>query len=321
MTRPSAVPLDVVIPLFNKMDSIERCIASVAAQSVSPATLVVIDDGSTDASHDRLQRALRDYPGAARAVRQENRGVSAARNAGVLHCAADFVCFLDADDEWRPGFLERMWRLIGDCPSADLFCLGHEVKVAGNPPLVVPQGVERGFRGVLPDFFAASVRGEVARSSKVAVRKSALAGVGGFPEGVRVGEDLHVWIMLALQGDVAIDPVAEVLVHRETDPERVRRRGQVPYPLRHFSRPGQRRAMTPSLRRYLVKIGLLHVMGSVVERDRRGGLARARALARISPLHAVAALPLLLLPTRMVSWAGAFRRSLRARVAGLRGIH
>jgi glycosyltransferase involved in cell wall biosynthesis len=90
--------ISVVIPTYNRARYVTRAIDSVLAQSLAPAEIIIVDDGSTD----ETERRLRAYGARLRYLRQENAGVSAARNAGIAAARGRWVAFLDSDDEWLP---------------------------------------------------------------------------------------------------------------------------------------------------------------------------------------------------------------------------
>ena len=95
----------VVIPAFNYARYLPEAIASVLAQTFTALELIVVDDGSTDGTAD----ACAQYTDPRfRYVRQENAGLSAARNTGILQARHSYIAFLDADDRWEPGFLEAV---------------------------------------------------------------------------------------------------------------------------------------------------------------------------------------------------------------------
>jgi len=108
----------VIIPLYNKESHIQRAIKSVLAQTYPHFELIIVDDGSTDGS---FETASDIQDARIRIIRQENRGVSAARNRGVAEAKYDWVAFLDGDDEWLPDFLMQMYKLCNDFPGYGIY--------------------------------------------------------------------------------------------------------------------------------------------------------------------------------------------------------
>lgn len=289
--------ISVVIPLYNKEGFICSCISSVANQTCLPAMLIVVDDGSSDDSYKCAETALEAYPGKSILVRQGNSGVSTARNKGVSLVSTEYVSFLDADDLWDPTFLERIHSLISDYPDASLYCLGHRVNNQTLGKFVPVHGCSAGFRGIIADYFEASIRGSVANSSKVAIRRSALLAFGGFPEGATVGEDLFVWMKLALSGDVACDSFVAVTVNQVDDNSRHSRRGQIPYPINYYCENADaKRMLSRNAKRYLNKIYVPHLAEYIRVRDYGGVSSLVGCYFKINPLVAVASLLLLLMP-------------------------
>jgi glycosyltransferase involved in cell wall biosynthesis len=96
--------LGVVVPLYNKADSVARTVEALLEQSVKPARIVVVDDGSTDASADQLRRFARHIT----LRSQANAGPSAARNAGLAELHTEWVAIADADNVWQPGRVEHL---------------------------------------------------------------------------------------------------------------------------------------------------------------------------------------------------------------------
>src|SRR5437762_2348532 len=96
-TRTAAVKISIIIPLFDKSAYIERALASIAAQTFDDYEVIVVDDGSRDDGPAKV----RDWNDArVRLIQQPNAGPGAARNRGIAEARADWLAFLDADDEW-----------------------------------------------------------------------------------------------------------------------------------------------------------------------------------------------------------------------------
>lgn len=196
--------LSVVIPVYNGASVLPRALASVAAQSVQPAQVVVVDDGSTDGSADvALSSGDR-----VRVVRQPNAGVAAARNRGVAESGTSLVAFLDADDEWLPGFLQTIQRLAETYPQCGIYCTAYARLFSDGSeiPCIVRglPGPTPGWEGILPDYFRIAAQSDPpAWTSAVVVRREMFLETGGFPLGVTSGEDLLAWAKLAVRAPVA----------------------------------------------------------------------------------------------------------------------
>jgi len=185
---------------------VARAIRSVLAQTVQDWELVVVDDGSTDGSAAAVARF--DDP-RIRLLHQEHAGVSAARNRGVQEARGDWVAFLDADDEWLPGFLEHVAALRDRFPECAVCATryfygfpGKGVRAARIQGMGPSSPVQ-----VLQDYFGvAAASAPPLWTSAVVVKKAALLGIGGFPVGVIAGEDLLTWARLAAHEAIAYDP-------------------------------------------------------------------------------------------------------------------
>lgn len=194
-----------VIPLFDKAPTIQRALDSVLAQAFPPTEILVVNDGSTDGG-DRIARRLGDPR--VRVIDEPNRGVSAARNAGLRAAAEPFVAFLDADDRWRPEFLGRMRDLIERHPGGVLYGAGF---------VTVEQGAIKRYHGIgrsatdrrpagVVDFFLERLHDFPLHASTTVVAREAALALGGFPEGVTHAEDHLFWAKLALAGPVVLTP-------------------------------------------------------------------------------------------------------------------
>ena len=205
--------ISVVIPLFNNEHEVARAVNSVLAQTHQPDEILIVDDGSTDMS---AEIAARMTDGRIRLLRQLNQGVSAARNTGTNNAVCDTIAFLDADDEWKPDFLGTILDLINSHPSCSVFGTGYiYCEKSGLVRAPILQGVPSGeWAGELTSYFrVASLSDPPLWSSAIAIRKEALQSIGGFPVGIKVGEDLLTWARLALKHRIAYNTRACSIFH------------------------------------------------------------------------------------------------------------
>lgn len=204
--RTSDMPkISIVMPLFNKEADVLDSIASIQAQAFTDWELVVVDDGSTDAGPDKVL-SLNDPR--IRIHRQANAGVSAARNQGIELAKSELIAFLDADDLWFPGFLASIHSLSVDYPAAQWLATGYQKQDSqGNITPVRLRGLPSGFtRGILELYFVIAMQSDPpVCSSAMAVKRGAIKAIGGFPVGIKSGEDLLTWGRLALRFPLAYD--------------------------------------------------------------------------------------------------------------------
>ena len=116
----TAAPVTVIIPTFNCRQWVGQAIDSALNQSIVPARVIVVDDGSTDGTGTLLAQ----YGDRICWLTQSNRGVAAARNRGLAEATTEWIAFLDADDVWHPRKLELQFRIIADQPGLGLLATG-----------------------------------------------------------------------------------------------------------------------------------------------------------------------------------------------------
>lgn len=198
MTKPF---FSVVIPLFNKRPYILRAINSVLNQTYQNFEIIVIDDGSTDGGGN-LVWEIKDPR--IRVIKQTNKGVSSARNRGVHESNADFVTFLDADDEWEPNLLKVFIEMIKEFPDCVLYSQSFMIKKKKS--LFKPKlfnKYQKNYKGILNEYLDLAPYGQAFNTSSVCIPKKLLEDIGGFPKNVKLGEDLSVWLDLFFLGKFA----------------------------------------------------------------------------------------------------------------------
>lgn len=195
--------ISVVITLYNKEKHIRNTLKGVLGQSFQDFEIVVVDDGSTDNSVSEVQR-FKDPR--IRIISQTNAGVSAARNRGILESKGEFIALLDGDDEWKPDYLATQYALAEKYPECDVFATDYEFR--SNDGKISPTIIKRlhfdSEDGVLTNYFEiASHSHPPLWTSAIMVSKNALELIGGFPYGIKSGEDLLTWARLACRHKIA----------------------------------------------------------------------------------------------------------------------
>jgi hypothetical protein len=183
----------ILIVTYQAAASIVESVDSALAQTVPAHEVIVVDDGSTDGTAERLA----PYGDRIVLVRQENRGAPAASNAGIRAATGDFVCILDADDVYEPGRLAALTELAVTRPDLDILSTDATVEVDGAP---TGRFYER------TPFASADQRRVIFERCFIAwpaVRRMRLLEVGGFDESFRIAYDWDCWIRLLYSGCIA----------------------------------------------------------------------------------------------------------------------
>jgi glycosyltransferase involved in cell wall biosynthesis len=190
--RTDAPTISVIIAAYQAASFIADAVDSVLAQTYPAHELVVCDDGSTD----ELGGVLERYDGRLTVVRQENKGLSAARNRAVVETTGEFVAVLDADDVFLPGYLERMAAAATARPDLDIIACNAYLDLDGRVtgtyyPDVATFVVDDQQRGALHNHFIFGL---------ATFRRERLLAVGGWDESMRLIEDTDCFIRLILAG-------------------------------------------------------------------------------------------------------------------------
>ncbi|GAA4268109.1 glycosyltransferase family 2 protein [Hyunsoonleella aestuarii] len=193
----------VVIPLYNKEDYIEDTLKSVMNQTFTDFEIIIVDDGSTDKSLLKIN-SFEDLR--IKVFHQNNQGASASRNKGIELAKANIIAFLDADDIWLPNHLETLKNLVNDFPNCGLYCSRYQTKLTKRKIIKhsFSDVIADNFRGIIPDFFKASLMHRVAHTSALAIHKNIFAKYGVFDLDISSGQDLDLWVRIGAYSDVAI---------------------------------------------------------------------------------------------------------------------
>lgn len=195
--------ISVVIPLYNKEKQIAYTLQSVFEQTFQDFEIVAVDDGSTDNSVEEVEKF---DDSRIRLIHQTNAGVSAARNRGIEEARGELIAFLDADDEWMPEYLATQYGLYQKYPECSVYACNYEFRDSEGKvtPTIIRKLPFEGEDGVLSNYFeVASCSHPPLWTSAVVIKKSAIQAIGGFPIGIKSGEDLLTWARLAVSGTIA----------------------------------------------------------------------------------------------------------------------
>lgn len=198
--------VSVIIPAYNVAHCLRTCLDSVFGQTLPPHEVIVVNDGSTDAT----AAVARGYGDRIRYREQPNAGQGAARNVGLSLATGEFIAFLDADDYWKPAFLERCVRFLAEHPEAVAGSTGLIFRLFNGTERIQPACLRRPGgpkeEQVLEDFFAFWAEHDHIRTGSCLMRRSALEAVGRQREDLRIAEDLELWGMLGTHGSWGFIP-------------------------------------------------------------------------------------------------------------------
>lgn len=181
--------VSVVIPAYNAAEYLPEALESVLAQNGDGVEIIVVDDGSTDAT----PQVISSYGQSLRCVRQLNQGVAVARNRGIEASRGAMVAFLDADDTWLPGKLLRQFSTLRAKPDSRVCHSAFRAVSAEGLPRAVTRYYGSG--SIVHDLL---LRGNVVGTpSTVMADRELLVRAGGFDPALSLCADWDLWIRLA----------------------------------------------------------------------------------------------------------------------------
>lgn len=193
----------VIVPLYNKAPYVRKALESVISQTFKDWELIIIDDGSTDGGAAICEEFIHSLtPSLVHPfclLRQANNGVAAARNRGVAESHGEYVCLLDADDWWEPTFLEEMYKLITEYPDVGIYATNYIYYKPGKTHVALR--LQRGIMNY-PEVYLQDLTMPVTSITTCMPRK-VFDEIGGFPVGIKLGEDFLLWAKTALHYPVA----------------------------------------------------------------------------------------------------------------------
>jgi len=195
MTTPS---ISCIIPVFNGERYLSEALDSVFAQTLRPAKIIIVDDGSTDGTVDLISA----LPDEIEKIHQKNQGPAAARNAGLLRAATEFVAFLDADDLWHEEKCQRQLARFEARPELDL-CAAHSQNF-WEPELKAE---------ALALQQSPAAEPQVGASGTALVRRSLFDRVGCF-DAENTHRDYHDWLIRVREQGAAVEIMSDVLLYR-----------------------------------------------------------------------------------------------------------
>ena len=208
----------IIIPLYNKEKHIKDTLNSVWSQSFTDFEVIIVNDGSTDHSLEKINsiddKRLNIFS-------TKNQGVSNARNYGISKANAELIVFLDADDIWLEHHLQDLKELYDQFPNCGMYCKSYEKQ---DGTILIPSKFKniptgKQWKGIVNNYFESSLINSIAWTSAVMIPKSILAKIGVFDTKITLGagEDTDLWIRIALQYPVAFNTKVSALHQLHSD--------------------------------------------------------------------------------------------------------
>jgi glycosyltransferase involved in cell wall biosynthesis len=206
----SVARVAAIVPVYNRPSEVIEALESIAGQTEPPARLIVVDDGSTDDSAQRVEKwlAAKSLPFAAKLVRQPNSGASVARNRGAVEAGdCELLAYLDSDDLWPADYLQRMTDALARSPAAvAASCDRKEIDFARKRERLYPQS------RIETETTATILIHGSPNPSQTVMRTTAFQTLGGFNTSMMAGEeDYHFALRLSLLGRWTYVPGAPLI--------------------------------------------------------------------------------------------------------------
>ena len=179
--------VSVIIPTYNRRESLRRALTSVFQQTVPPLEVLVVDDGSTDGTKEMVRA---EFPQVTYFF-QKNRGVSKARNRGITEARGEWIAFLDSDDEWMPRKLEKQLHALHQAPQYRI-CHTNEIWIR-NGKRVNPRKIHQKYGGYI---FPHCLPLCIISPSSVLIHRSLFLEYGMFDEALPAVEDYDLWLRI-----------------------------------------------------------------------------------------------------------------------------
>jgi len=200
--KTSDITFSVIVPVYNRAETILRAIESVLSQSRLADEIIVVDDGSDD----RTALVLQKHSEKIQLIQQQNKGVSSARNTGIKSSSGNWIALLDSDDQWLPDKLLMAERFIKEHPNSLVF-QSEELWVR-NGKRVNPKNKHKKYDGYI---YKQSLPLCIVSPSAALIKRSLFDELGYFDESLPVCEDYDMWLRVSRKYPIGLDPIPGII--------------------------------------------------------------------------------------------------------------
>lgn len=195
--------ISVIIPLYNKENSVRATLESVRVQSYTDWECIVVDDGSTDNSREVAEQ-FKILDLRFKILSKSNGGVCSARNRGIKEAEGEYIALLDGDDQWDKEYLAEQVKMIADFPEAAMWGINFAELNKGKLIRKLETDLPDGYRGYVERYFQRPKRiSDLFCSSSVVIRRDVFDKVGMFDERIKYSEDSDMWFRIIANYPVA----------------------------------------------------------------------------------------------------------------------
>ncbi len=188
------IEISVIIPAYNRVGTIARAIESVLAQSFKPKEIIVVDDGSSDATSEVVKMYHE-----VTLLRQKNMGVSAARNNGIMMASSEWIAFLDSDDTWHQDKLKK---------QVAFHKKNKDILISYTDEVWIRNGthvrVAKKFAKSSENLYERSLSHCIIAPSSALLHVNVLKSVGDFDESLEVCEDYDLWLRILKEYEIGL---------------------------------------------------------------------------------------------------------------------
>lgn len=222
------IDISVIIPVYNSEKYIANAIDAVLKQTILPFEIIIVNDGSKDNTIKAIDQYVQDNNVPEKLIKvitQDNAGAGEARNTGLKNAGGSWIAFLDSDDSWESGKIEKVMAAIRENPMCTIIAHDEKSHYVGCDRADLASGLHLKYNPQ-EDLFVQLYRGNFISTTSVIVKKDLFDAIGFFDTTLQPAEDYGMWIRLATVGRLCYlpDALATYTVRKDSISSAIERR-------------------------------------------------------------------------------------------------